>query len=143
MKQPISSRQREAEFRKARRRKDAMAGGEGAPSSDGKPAEKPRAKEEKRRYLREYRRWLWPYRWALLVVFVLAVMGAGLDMVWPLAIKQIIDGVLLPEGLDGAEKTRLLKMYGFGVVALLLLKQAIETTRSYRMAALDAKVTVR
>src|SRR5687767_2986068 len=142
MKQPISSKQRELEFRRTRKQKGPAKGVDGAPSTNGEPTT-PRPKEERKRYFREYRRWLWPYRWALGVVFVLAVLGAGLDMVWPLAIKQIIDGVLLPEGVEAGEKTRLLKLYGLAVVALLLAKQAIETTRSYRMAALDAKVTVR
>ena len=141
MKQPISSRQRELEFRKTRKQKPA-ATGDAAPSN-GQEAVSTRPKAERKRYFKDYRRWLWPYRWALGVVFVLAVLAAALDMVWPLAIKQIIDGVLLPEGVAASEKTRLLKIFGFGVVALLLLKQAIETTRSYRMAALDAKVTVR
>src|SRR5688500_16964748 len=125
MKQPISSKQRELEFRRTRKQKGSAKGADGAPSSNGEPAATPRPKEERKRYFREYRRWLWPYRWGLAVVFVLAVLGAGLDMVWPLAIKQIIDGVLLPEGLAAGEKTRLLKVYGLGVVALLLAKQAI------------------
>ena len=139
MKQPISSKQRERDFRNKRKEK-TPAGADGASSLE-QPGRKPKA--ERKQYRREYQRWLWPYRYGLLVVFVLAVIGALLDMVWPLAIKQIIDGVLLPEGLEAGAKTRLLKFYGAGVIALLLAKQAVDTTRSYRMAALDAKVTVR
>ena len=46
---------------------------------------------KRRQYLRQYVRWLWPYRFALGVVFLLALASAALDMVWPLAIKKIID----------------------------------------------------
>ena len=41
--------------------------------------------KKKRRYLKDYVNWLWPYRWALVVLFALSFGGAVLDMVWPLA----------------------------------------------------------
>jgi ATP-binding cassette subfamily B protein/subfamily B ATP-binding cassette protein MsbA len=36
-------------------------------------------------------RWLWPYRWPIGGVLLVASDHRGLDMVWPLAIKRIID----------------------------------------------------
>ena len=46
-------------------------------------------------YLREYLRWLRPHRYAVAVVFVLALMVAGLQMIEPLFMRFIIDRVLL------------------------------------------------
>ena len=92
MSHPVASRQREREFRRAFTTAPAAAAGGaqgGTPSENGKP---PRAEPAKRKkYLREYVRWLWPYRWRLAFVFALAVAAAGLDLIWPLAIKSVID----------------------------------------------------
>src|SRR5436190_19168296 len=38
----------------------------------------------KRQYVREYARWLWPHRYQAALVFVLALVVAGLEMVQPL-----------------------------------------------------------
>lgn len=139
MKQPVSSKQREVAFR----RSGGKATGPGDKASgNGQLRPKP-DKSTRRRYLREYVNWLWPYRYALGVVFTLAVITAGLDMVWPLAIKQVIDGVLLKSGVDAAVKRRNLMLLGLGIVGLLVLKQGFDSIRSYRVAVLDAKVIVR
>ena len=71
-----SSKQREREFHRA------------------SPVAAPRKERARNKHFRDYVRWLWPYRFALLFVFILAILTAGLDMVWPLAIKRVIDGVL-------------------------------------------------
>ena len=93
------------------------------------------AKGERRRFLRQYARWLWPYKWVLLVVFLLALVSATMDMVWPLAIKRVIDDVLLAGGVDNAEKFRRLNVFGGAIVGLLVLKEIVETYRGYRVAA--------
>ena len=158
MKRPASSRQNEREFRDAIRRgelerinaarRDGSAGGsngDGARPSDGSipPKDKEKDKAKRRRYLRQYARWLWPYRLPLAVVFVLALVSAGLDMVWPLAIRHIIDGVLLGKDAAPGEKARALNVFGGGVIALLLVKQAVDSYRSYRTAVLNSKVIFR
>ena len=104
------------------------------------PTDKPgktidRAK--RRTYLRSYVDWLWPYRFTLASVFTLAVVSAVLDLVWPLAIKTIINR-LTPGGSPGR-----LNRLAVAVVVLLLVKQAIDSTRSYRTAVLNAKVIFR
>jgi ATP-binding cassette subfamily B protein/subfamily B ATP-binding cassette protein MsbA len=143
MKQPISSRQREAHFRRERR----TAKPEATATSDGKPAKGAATahpdKRKRRKYLREYVRWLWPYRWALLVVFALALVSAVLDLVWPLAIKRIVDGVLLAGGLSNADKLRRLNLFGGAIVVLLVLKEAVDTYRGFRTAVLNSKVVFR
>ncbi len=100
-------------------------------------------KQTRRRYLRQYVHWLWPYRYALLAVFVLALMTAGLDMVWPLAIRQVIDGVLLSKTAPRDVQTRNLKLFGGVIIALLVLKQALDSLRSYRTSVLNSKVIFR
>ena len=85
----------------------------------------------------------WPYRWALLVVFLLAVVSASLDLVWPLAIKKIVDGVLLAEGIGRVEKMRCLNVFGGAMFVLLLLKEAVDTYRGFRTAVLNSKVVFR
>jgi ATP-binding cassette, subfamily B, bacterial len=93
------------------------------------------------RFVREYLRWLAPYRTGLVVVFLLALIAAALDMVWPLAIKRVID--LLPQTIAHDQKVRQLNFLGIAIVTLLLLKQGIDSFRAYRTAVLNAKVIFR
>src|SRR5437764_1191213 len=143
MKQPNSSRQRAAVFRRERRKKKGAAPAD-APAGANGDAKPPRPKKEiRRKYLREYVRWLWPYRWALLVVFALALVSATLDLVWPLAIKRIVDGVLLAANITNAEKLHRLNVFGGAIVVLLVLKEAVDTYRGYRTSVLNSKVVFR
>jgi ATP-binding cassette subfamily B protein/subfamily B ATP-binding cassette protein MsbA len=94
-----------------------------------------------RKYLREYVRWLWPYRWAIGGVLLVALITAALDMVWPLAIKRIID-LLAGGGSPGAKLVKL-NLLGAAVLALLVFKQLLDTYRGYRTTVLNAKVIFR
>ncbi len=134
MKKPFSSKQRHLAFR---------AGKAPTPASDAASATTA-AKDptRRRRHLKNYRLWLWPYRGVLLLLFFLALFGAALDMVWPLAIKHIIDGILLASS-PSPQKLTALGTFGLALISLLVLKQAIDSTRSYRTDILDSKVTVR
>ena len=93
------------------------------------------------KYLREYTRWLWPYRWTLAGILVIALIAAALDMVWPLALKSAID--LLAGGGSPGEKLGRLNLLGGVTIGLLVLKQLLDTYRGYRTAALNAKVIFR
>ena len=139
MNQPASSKQREREFRRNAKydRTTGTVSAPGAASGDGEAVARPEPQERKK-YLREYVRWLWPYRWRLLIVFTLAVITAGLDLVWPLAIKGVID--LLPKELPWDAKARQLNLLGATIVGLLLLKQAVNSVRDYRTFVLNAQV---
>ncbi|HEV8379641.1 MAG TPA: ABC transporter ATP-binding protein [Tepidisphaeraceae bacterium] len=134
MKKAFSSKLRHRAFR---------AGKLPAPSADG-AATTTVSKDPKRRrrHLSKYREWLWPYRGVLLLLFLLALVGAALDMVWPLAIKHIIDGILLAPS-PSPQKLSALGTFGLVLIALLLLKQVIDSTRSYRTDIFDSKLTVR
>jgi ATP-binding cassette, subfamily B, bacterial len=129
MHEPPSSRLRERAFRQSR--------GKPKPEKEDSPDQ---PKKPARPYVKLYLRYLRPYRAALILVLGLALITALLDLVWPLAIKYIFDGVLPSNRPD---KPRLLAIFGGGIVALLILKQSIDTTRSWRMDVLDAKLTVR
>src|SRR2546430_16133927 len=82
MSQARSSRQRYRGFvqdYKQRRLDDAA-----------EPSDSPRpARGERRAYLREYLRWLRPYRYAALALLVLALLTTGLQMIEPLVIRSI------------------------------------------------------
>src|SRR3974377_362908 len=130
-----SSKQRMAEFR----RNPATPEGNIHRSDGNGQVQPPRPKREKRRkYLRDYARWLWPYRWQIAGVFTLALVVAAMDAVWPLAIKGMIDAL----SGDAARRGRVYRfnLLGIAIAAILLIKQAVDTLRDYRIAVLNAKV---
>jgi ATP-binding cassette subfamily B protein/subfamily B ATP-binding cassette protein MsbA len=130
-KAPSSSKLRHLEFRRT--------GVATAPSDNGQAPEKPKREPEKRRrYLRDYRAWLWPYRWALGAIFVMALVTASLDMVWPVLLKRVVD--MLPRDLSYAEKARELRWFGLSIIAVLLVKQGLEALRSWRLTVLNARL---
>jgi ATP-binding cassette subfamily B protein len=157
MRQPVSSRQRALEFR---RNPTAPR-----PSANGKPPEsekKPKDKAKRRRYLWQYVRWLWPYRWSLGSLLTLALLAAALDMIWPLAIKSVIDRTLVANApatqstgrlqsivrqvsSSHSSGNRLAELNVFGIAILLMIgaKQLIDSFRSYRSSVLNAKVIFR
>src|SRR5256885_14020796 len=89
---PRSSRHRYLKFvadYKQRRLDQLLEGNEEEKPSGEKPAEKPRSswqeavglkRGKRREYLREYLAWLWPYRYAVVVLATLALLTAGLEM---------------------------------------------------------------
>jgi ATP-binding cassette subfamily B protein/subfamily B ATP-binding cassette protein MsbA len=132
----ISSKTRFIQFRQNPTREDA---GPTALDDNGQPPRPPR--EDRRRYLKDYARWLWPYRWQLVVIFALAVVTTGLDMIWPLLIKLVVD--LLTAHTSEVERVHRLHALGLSIVGILVVKQAIEMWRGYRTAVLNAKVIFR
>ena len=86
------------------------------------------------------------------------MLSAALDLVWPWAIKHVIDGIVLapataavhPFNNDSATgasvttgKFRQLGLFGVAVLAVLLLKQAIDSVRTYQAYLLNARVLFR
>ena len=152
MKQPISSKQRVVKFRRERGKAEAP----GPSAAAGKEQMKRPDKKKRRHFLREYIRWLWPFRLALLTLFVLALVAAALDMIWPWAVKVIIDRVLLaPTSASGlpstfgrgalsvSQKYTMLSAIAGGIIVVLLLKQGLDSLRSYRTSVLNATVVFR
>ena len=127
-----SSRRRFQRFRTDQKKQKTEAATQQA-GSDAKKA-------RRRRFLREYLTWLKPWRTALAFVFFLAVLSMAFEMVLPMSTRRIIDGVLLPPGIDPGERRHLLNVNALGVIAALIFSQAIEGFRTFRIAVLNAKI---
>src|SRR5262245_8541075 len=101
LERPRSSRQRYRGFvqdYKHRRLDDRTENGHDKkpPDDSAKPDEDSSAPEtrnkrrgQRREYLRAYLRWLWPHRYAVGAVFLLALLVAGLEMIEPLFMRFI------------------------------------------------------
>ncbi|MGH2566698.1 MAG: ABC transporter ATP-binding protein, partial [Bacteroidota bacterium] len=98
----------------------------------------PRGK--RRDYLREYLRWLWPYRYAVGLVFVLALVAAGLQMIEPLFMRYIIDQVLLNTGLDATSRLVNLHLVGTAFLGVIIVSNLIGAAKDYRQRLLNVRV---
>jgi len=129
----VSSRQRYRGFVRdyKRRRLD-----EAAEPGDSQRA----ARGERRAYVREYLRWLRPYRSAAIALLALALVTTGLQMIEPLFMRFIIDRVLLKTGLDTASRLALLQLAGGAFVAVVILSNVIDALRDYRQRLLNVRV---
>jgi ATP-binding cassette, subfamily B, bacterial len=135
MNHPRSSRKRYLSFVEDyhHRRLDDPAEA-GAAETPGKPRRK------RREYLREYLRWLWPYRFAAGALFALALLGAGLQMVEPLFMRYIVDRVLLIRGLDPETRRMRLNLAGTLFFCLIVVSNLIGALKDYRQRLLNTKV---
>ena len=97
-------------------------------------------KTRRRQHLRAYLRWLWPHRWAVGVLFVLALLVAGLEMVEPLFMRFIIDKVLLNSGLESASRLNQLHLAGGLFVGLIILSRLINVLKDYRQRLVNVRV---
>ena len=132
-----SSRQRYKAFvQDYRDRKLDDSGGHAGPAESAQ--KKP--KEKRREYLREYLRWLWPHRYAAVALFILALVGAGLQMVEPLFMRFIVDKVLLANGLEPAERILRLNVAGALFLALIVFSNITSAFRDYRQRLLNTRV---
>ena len=93
-----------------------------------------------RRYLREYFSWLRPHRSTIAVVFLLAVIRAGFEMIEPLFMRYIIDRVLLDTTLDTAARLVRLNLAGATFLVVIVLSAGVNVLRDYRQRLLNARV---
>lgn len=128
MKPPPSSKLRHLDFRRALKTK----------SIPGSDKHRPKAP---RKYLKDYLHWLWPYRFALFLLFLISFLTAALDLLWPLAIKGIVDLVSAPTRAPNILPR--LNLFGLAVVVLLILKQALDTLGNFRSMVLNATMIFR
>jgi ATP-binding cassette subfamily B protein len=103
------------------------------------PAEKPEP-QERRKYVREYVRWLWPHRYSVGLLFTLALLLAGLQMVEPLFMRFIVDRVLLVRGIDNATRFARLQYAGGLFLALVIVSNALTALREYRQRLINNRV---
>ncbi|HTL18527.1 MAG TPA: ABC transporter ATP-binding protein [Patescibacteria group bacterium] len=95
---------------------------------------------KRRRYVRSYMHWLWPHRYGVGAVFVLALMAGGMEMIQPLFMRFIVDRVLLTPGLDAG--SRLLRLQGAGAVFLgvIIISNLIGALKDYRQRLVNSRV---
>jgi len=110
--------------------------GGSTPGAPGK-ARRPRTG---RRYLRSYFEWLAPYRYPIGGLFLLALIGAGLEMAEPLFMRFIIDHVLLNRVLDAAARFRHLQIVGAVFLVVILFSNLLGAFRDYRQRLLNVHV---
>ena len=106
----------------------------------GKKTPKPIRSAKRREYLREYIRWLWPYRFAVGSVFLLAALVAGIQMVEPLFMRYIIDKVLLNKELDTQGRLLWLNIGGAAFLGVIILSSLLNVVKDYRQRILNTRV---
>jgi len=134
---------------KQRRLDDLTEGGEdrkGPNDAEKTPADAPaqesrrERKGKRRKYVREYLRWLRPHRYAVGALFALALLAAGLEMVEPLFMRFIIDRVLLNTGLDTAARLNRLHLAGALFVGVIVLSRLVNVLKDYRQRLVNVRV---
>jgi ATP-binding cassette subfamily B protein/subfamily B ATP-binding cassette protein MsbA len=139
-----ASRLRYRDFRRAYRLgtldqpAEEGANGDDTPGTPGPPGKDRKAK--RREHLRAYMRWLKPHRLSVATVFGLALLTAGLQMVEPLFMRFIIDGVLLNTALDAGSRLSRLNLAGAGFLTLVVLSNLTTVMKDYRQKLLNARV---
>ncbi|HUG39256.1 MAG TPA: ABC transporter ATP-binding protein, partial [Longimicrobiales bacterium] len=151
---PRSSRQRYRSFLndyRLRRLDDAAEAAAAGGPADGTGTEEAAGDADGRRprrllpgrrreYLRDYLRWLRPHRGAVALVFLLALIGAGLQMVEPLFMRFIIDQVLLNDELASTTRLAHLHLAGGVFVGVIVLSKLIGVVKDYRQKQLNVRV---
>jgi ATP-binding cassette subfamily B protein/subfamily B ATP-binding cassette protein MsbA len=140
MKRPRSSRQRYRAFvDDYRRRRLDETDLDKKEESAKAPQE---ARQKRRRYLREYLRWLRPHRYAVGALFALALITAGLQMIEPLFMRYIVDRVLLNPRLDRDARFRLLSGAGALFLSLVVASNLVSALREYRQRLVNNRITI-
>src|SRR6478735_814529 len=140
LKGPRPSRSRYQDFRR-----DYRQGRVDDRSDHGSPAgdalQGPAAHRSTRReYVREYLRWLWPHRFSVTIVFVLALITASLQMIEPLFIRFIIDRVLLNTTLDAGARLTRLNTAGALYFVMIATNSLLGLLKDYRQRILNVRV---
>lgn len=97
-------------------------------------------KGRRREHLREYVRWLKPHRAGIGVMFVFAVIAAGLQMMEPLFMRFIVDRVLLDTSLDRASRLGKLHWAGALFVAVVVASNLVGVLKDYRQRLLNVRL---
>jgi ATP-binding cassette subfamily B protein/subfamily B ATP-binding cassette protein MsbA len=111
-------------------------------SADNLPETQPGRKNrgKRREYMREYLRWLRPYRYAVALLMVFAVVAAGLEMISPLFMRFMVDRVLLNSKLGAASRLNWLHLTGAVFLAVIVLSTLVGALKDYRQRVLNTRV---
>lgn len=143
-----SSRQRYREFVEDYRhhRLDEHATTSAGSSEPSRAPETPAAargrifRGRQRDYARAYLDWLRPHRAAVGLVFTLALVAAGLQMIEPLFMRFIIDRVLLDTTLDAPARLTRLNLAGATFLGVIILANLTNVAKDYRQKLLNTKL---
>ncbi|HEX5069786.1 MAG TPA: ABC transporter ATP-binding protein, partial [Vicinamibacterales bacterium] len=113
------------------------------PSAGAAPQKKEDEKQKKttrRKYLRDYLRWLWPHRWSVAGLFLFALIAAGLEMIEPKFMQFIIDRVLLNPDLDRSTRIWWLNLAGGTFLLVIVLQSVVNIFKNYRQRLVNTRV---
>jgi ATP-binding cassette subfamily B protein len=108
--------------------------------SDAAEEESRPSRAKRREYLGEYARWLWPHRYAVGTVLLLALSAAALQMIEPLFMRYIIDRVLLDQSLDSAGRLTRLNVAGAIFLTVISVASVVGVLKDYRQKLLNVRV---
>lgn len=100
------------------------------------------APDKRGAYIHEYLRWLHPHRYAVGALFVLCLLGAGLQVIEPLFMRFIVDKVLIASRLDWATRLRRLELAGTLFLLQVLLSNFVGAFREYQQRLVYTRVTL-
>jgi ATP-binding cassette subfamily B protein/subfamily B ATP-binding cassette protein MsbA len=121
---------------------DKLAGAKSLTAGDAGAERKPgeTRKAKRRAFLREYLRWLRPYRYAIAFTFFLALVRAGLEMIEPLFMRFIVDHVLLARALSRVERLTRLNLTGATFLGVIIISNLMQVLKDYRQRILNVQV---
>jgi ATP-binding cassette subfamily B protein/subfamily B ATP-binding cassette protein MsbA len=109
-------------------------------AGNDEPVPEPRQRRKRRESLGDYLRWIRPHRFAVGLLFLLALLVAGLEMIEPLFMRFIIDRVLLNEELDTASRLTRLHIAGALFLGVIGLSKLFSVLKDYRQKLLNVQV---
>ena len=136
MPRPVSSKQHHRDFVDAFRRKKLDTEGRTGKDATNQPPDH----SARKAHLREYIRWLLPHRKAAAFVVLLALLGAGIEMIEPLFMRYIVDRVLLKDGLTREARFRLLNISGVTFLSVVVASKCLAVLKNYRQKMLNVQV---
>lgn len=113
---------------------------EKVPLEPSGPDSKSSQKAKRREYLHEYLRWLWPHRYAVGFMFLLAAVTAGLQMIEPLFMRYIVDKVLLNSTMENKERLLRLNLAGALFVGVVVISNVLGVFKDYRQRILNVRI---
>ncbi len=93
----------------------------------------------RRKYLRVYLTWLRPHWLGVTIVFALALLTAGIEMIQPLFMRFIIDKILLNRALDTAGRIWTLQLAGIAYLVVVIASNLLGTLKDYRQRILNVR----
>jgi ATP-binding cassette subfamily B protein len=134
-----SSRERYRAFLDDYRRKRLDDARESEEDASAEEAAKKR-RSKRKEYMRDYLRWLRPHRMGIAVVFLFALVAAGLTMIEPLFMRFIVDRVLLNSELDTESRLVRLNLAGGLFLLVIILSNLVSALKDYRQRLLNVRV---